>query len=522
MKLAVVILGLHLAMPLFSQTPAVDLIVVNANIYTMNARVPRIDAPTGGRASGLPDKSRSTRAEALAVSGNRITAVGTNDAIRKLANEKTRVIDAKGKTVLPGFNDAHVHFMAIGNSFSSMDLRSVRTPDELLQRIAHYARYLPKGRWILGGQWNNANWTPNTLPDKKLIDAVTPDNPVMLYNSDASAVLVNSLALRRAGVDKRTRDVPGGTIDRDADGEPTGILRGKAIEYVRPFIPADHVRRLSEIAETATNYAGSLGITSVHDTHSDDSSAVYRELERQGKLKTRVYDCISLSDWKKLQAADRPANTEMVHTGCLKGFSDGEETSDLLPNILAADKSGFQIAIHAMGPRANEIVLSAFEAAIKTNGKRDRRFRVEHAHNPKTEHVSRFGRSDLIASVQPWLFNGASSTYYAELQKTGARLALGSDAPMTDFSPLLGIHAAANASDPSGRLSVYDAVRAYTVGSAFAEFQENEKGTIETGKLADFIILSDDVFTIDPVKIRDTFVLTTVVNGVIVYDRNGN
>lgn len=504
MKFAFVILGLLLAAPLFSQTPAADLIVVNANIYTMNGRTPR--------------------AEALAVTGGRITAVGSTEVVRKLAGKDTRVIDAKGKTLLPGFNDAHVHFMAIGNSFSSMDLRDVRTHDELAQRVAHFAKYLPKGRWILGGQWDNANWTPNTLPSRKLIDAVTPDNPVMLYNSDATAVLVNSAALHRAGVDKRTRDVPGGTIERDTNGEPNGILRGKAIEYIRPFVPADHVRRLSEIAETASNYAAAMGITSVHDVHSDDNSAVYRELARQGKLNTRIYDCISLANWKKLQASDRPANTEMVRTGCLKGFSDGEpeEGANLVGDILAADKAGFQIAVHAMGPRANEIVLNAFETAIKTNGKRDRRFRVEHAHNPKPEHIARFGRSDLIASVQPWLFNGSSSTYYAELQKTGAKLALGSDAPMTDFNPLFAIHATVNVADPSGKLSVLDAVRAHTVGSAYAEFQENEKGTIEAGKLADFIVLSDDIFAAEPAAIRDIKVLMTITNGNVVYDRSRN
>lgn len=460
------------------QNQPADLVVINAQIRTI--------------------VSANAKAEAVAVIGDRFSAVGTNSQIRRLIGPKTRVIDAKGKLVLPGFNDAHVHFMAIGNSFSSIDLRNAKTPADIEKRIARYVQFLPKGRWVLGGGWT-------VEPDKLSIDNTAPDNPIFIYSSDGLSAFANTLARKLGGLKS---DV----------SEGNGIIRGDSMRRVAHAVPADHTRRWPEIAETATNYAASLGVTSVQDMHSDDSRAVYREIHRQGKLKTRVYDCLPLPDWKKL--ADPSAlsdNSEMVRGGCLKSFSDGDEEQapKLLRDIVGADKAGLQIMVHAIGYAANKIVLDGFEQAARSNGHRDRRFRVEHAHNPRETDVSRFARSEIIPSMQPHLFYGSNGGYYASLVKQKASLAFGSDAAITDFNPILGVHAAVNAGAES--ISVYDAVRAYTRGSAYAEFREAEKGTIEIGKLADFVILSDDIFAVPIAGIRLAHVTTTCIGGRIVF-----
>ncbi len=445
--------------------------------------------------------------EAFAVSGNRITAVGSTKLINKSIGPSTRVIDAHGRLVLPGFNDAHVHFMAIGNTFSTLDLRGVKSGAEMTARISRHVKFLPKGRWILGGHFPNDNWEPS----KGSIDAVTPDNPIFLYGADITKAFANGPALKLAGFKDDSPDV-----DRTS-----GIVSGSALRRIAAAVPSDHTRNWIEVAETATNYAASLGVTSVQDMHSDDSREIYRELQRRGKLKTRVYDCLPLRDWKKLMSSRLPNMAgEMVTDGCLKSFSDGDDESKpaLLREVIAADKAGLQVMIHAIGVSANRIVLGAFEKAAKANGLRDRRFRVEHAHNADEADLPRFANSKLIASMQPFLFEGSNGSRYGSLLKQKAIVAFGSDASMVDLNPMLGIHAAATA--PHGAVSVFDAVRAYTLNSAYAEFQEKEKGTIERGKLADFVILSDDIFTIGHAKIVDVRIMLTVVDGKVVYQTN--
>lgn len=502
MKLLCGLFVLLLAAPAPCLAAAADLIIVNANVRTLVSSQPR--------------------AEAIAVSGGEIIAVGSTKAIKALADADTKVIDAGGKLVLPGFNDAHVHFAAIGNLFSSVKLADVRTPKEFAERIANVARFLPKGRWILGSGWDNRSWVPNDPPAKALVDAATPDNPVFVYNTDGKAVFVNSRALKLAGVSKETKDPAGGMIFRDASGEPTGVLRGTAIQIVGALVPTNYMKNLPEIVEAASNYAASLGVTSVQDMHSDDLGDVLRELNRQGKLKTRVYDCTTLSNWQKLATQKIKAATGdvMVRIGCMKHFAEDEDLDipQLERDIAGADKAGLQVAIHAIGAKPNEIVLSAFEKAAKANGPRDRRFRVEHAHNAAPDALPRFAKLNAIASMQPWLFygeNGTGSDNYERIFDARVSVAFGSDASITDFNPLLGIHAAVNSKNG---ISVEQAVRAYTLGSAFAEFQEKAKGTIEVGKLADFVILSENIFDIDTRRIIGVKILKTVVGGRIVYD----
>ena len=484
---------------LLAQTNIPQLVIINAKVHTVDSKTPN--------------------AEAIAIKANRIIAVGSTSDIKKLINVNTKVIDAKGKLVLPGFNDSHVHFNGIGNQFSSIDLRNARSPQDVIRKLRHYARFLPKGRWILGGQWNHNNWTPNDLPTKELIDSVTPNNPVFIYNHDAKMALVNSLALKLAGIDKNKRDIAGGEIVRYSNGEPTGLLKDKAIVFARIVAPKYHTKNGLEVIETGTNYAASLGVTSVQDMHSDYLLKTLNALKEAGKLKTRVYDCTPLLEWKKLakMRVEKPKEDSMIRTGCLKFFSDGSR--DAIPlltkDIAGADKAGLQVMMHAIGSRSNDVVLTIYESVLRKNGRRDRRFRIEHAFSLRNLDLKRFAKSGTIASLQPHLFGGRDP--YRTLIKKDVNIAFGSDASITDFNPLFGIHAAVNSGNPNENLSVEEAVRFYTLGSAYAEFQEKLKGSITVGKLADLIILSDDILTIPPQKIKTTEVLMTIVDGKIVY-----
>lgn len=490
------------------KTPA-DLVVFNANIHTIDDKNPR--------------------AEAVAVVGNRFAAVGTNAEIQAFISDKTKLIDAQKKTIIPGFNDSHVHFLSIGNQFFSINLRDTRTPQEAVEKIKFYVRFLPKGQWILGGAWNHENWSPKKLPTKELIDEVTPEHPVFIYHANPRMVLVNSRALKIAGIDKNTKEIEGGEIVRDPKGEPTGILKDAAISLVKKFTPVMATRNYAAVLETASNYAASLGITSVQDVHSDDSLEIYRQLARLGKLKTRVYDCINLFEWKKLaeRGIRRATGDSLIRHGCLKHFSGGEadEIPELFEAIKAADKANLQVMMHAIGSRPNDIVLAIYERVALENGPKDRRFRIEHAVNFRPSDLKRFVASQTIASMQPHLFfsgNGNDAELFGTMLSANVRLAFGSDAAITDFNPFFGIYAAVYHRGNSGkrRISVEEAVRAYTLESAYAEFQEKEKGSISVGKLADFIILSHDIFTISPAEILQTNVLMTVMDGKIVYQAN--
>lgn len=468
-----------------------DLILVNGDVRTLDAELPR--------------------AEAVAVSGGRIVAVGRNDEIRRLAGERTQIIDAKGQLVLPGFNDSHVHFAAIGNKFSSLDVRGISTADNVAAKVLEYNRFLPNGRWILGSGFTDEFLKAESNRLLELIDPITPDNPVLLYSADGKWAFANSLALAH---------VRGRVSSQMSDNgsESDGIISGMAMRQVAAAVPANHIRNWPEILETASNYAASFGVTSVQDMHSDELADVYRQLDRAGKLKTRVYDCSPMSAWPKLAKVGVKAATgdAMVRTGCVKYFSEGdeEELPQLRRDVAAADKAGLQVMIHAIGSRANRIVLDAFEWAAKKNGPRDRRFRVEHAQNAYSEDVPRFARGSIIPSMQPWLFNRSGPAIFSRHLQLKAQLAFGSDAPMVEINPLLGIAAAVGG--PDG-ISVEEAVRAYTVGSAYAEFQEKVKGKIKSGQMADMVILSEDIFEVDPARIAGTRIVATILNGSVVY-----
>ena len=548
LKLVAILIAILFTTSVFAQNMAADLVVINADVRTMDA--------------GKPS------AQAFAIKGRKIFAVGSNAEIRKFIGANSKTIDAKDKLVIPGFNDAHVHFLDGGAGLASVDLRDAKTPEEFVKRIADFAKKLPKGRWIQNGNWDHENWTPANLPTAAMIDAVTPDNPVFINRLDGHMALANSLALKLAKIDKNTKDVTGGVIVRDANGEPTGILKDEAMGLIYKVIPPMAAAEKLEALEAATNYAASLGVTSVQDMSAGSDVGVYQEMIRQNKLKTRVYAVSALSEWQKwkLTGVTYAFGSDMLRVGSVKGFMDGslgsttawfykpylddpktsgfplEDISNIYKNVSAADKAGLQVMIHAIGDRANNELLQIYERVEKEDGPRDRRFRIEHSQHLTQEAIKNFGKQKVIASMQPfhliddgrWAFKRLDperlkGTYaFRSLLDNGVTLAFGTDWYVAPLNPLWGIYAAAtrrtldnknpNGWLPEQRITVEEAVRAYTQGSAFAEFQENSKGTIAVGKLADFVILSDDIFKIDPVKIWDVRVLQTIMDGKIVYE----
>ncbi|HEX8071350.1 MAG TPA: amidohydrolase [Pyrinomonadaceae bacterium] len=533
------------------QTLTADLVVVNANVRTM-------------------DKARPA-AEAVAVYGNRIVAVGTTTEVRRLVGPRTRVIAARGALVLPGFNDAHVHFIDGGYHLASVQLRDAASPAEFAESIRRYAAKLPPGRWITGGDWDHERWPGAPLPTKELIDQFTPDRPVFVNRLDGHMALANSAALRLAGVTRATPDPPGGLIVRDAAGEPTGILKDAAMAAVYDKVPEPTLEERLAAARAATEHAASLGVTSVQDMSAGDDVAVYQLLARRGELKTRVYAVRSITTWEALRRVGvlRAFGSDLIRIGGLKGFADGSLGSTtalffepyldapatrgllgdemqpegaMLARVRGADAVGLQVMIHAIGDAANDQILSIYEQVAREHGARDRRFRIEHAQHLRPRDIQRFARDGVVASMQPYhaIDDGrwaekrigherARTTYaFRALLDAGAPLAFGTDWYVAPLNPMLGLYAAAtrrtlDGKNPQGwipeqKITVAEAVRAYTVGSAYAEFQDDVKGTLAPGKLADLVILDRDIFEIDPADIEHARVTLTVMDGRVVYE----
>jgi len=528
---------------------APDLMILNATIRTLDQNHPR--------------------AGALAVLGNCIVAVGSTEEIRALAGRKTRVIEAGENLVLPGFNDSHVHFLSGGFSLSQVQLRDAKSPEELARRLRDYVQKIPKGRWILGGDWDHENWPGAPLPTKALIDAATPQHPVSVSRLDGHTLLANHLALKISGVTKSTPCPPGGEIVRDPRGEPTGIFKDTAQDLIK--VPPPSWEEKWRAARAATEHAAKLGVTSLTDMSADGDVGLYQFMARRGELKTRVYAVRSIVTWAVLQRAGVRAafGDDLVRFGALKGFADGSlgsttakffepyadapETSGLwfehmLPpgtmerRVLEADRAGLQVMIHAIGDEANAKILDLFRDVAKQNGSRDRRFKIEHAQHVRPRDLARFGRQNVIASAQPyhaaddgrWCDRRigparARSAYaFRSLLDTGAVLALGTDWTVAPLNPLLTIKAAVTRQtldgkfpggwNPQEKISVAEAVRAYTLGSAYAEFAEDKKGTLTPGKLADCVMLDRDIFEIEPAEIAKAKVILTLMDGRVVYE----
>jgi predicted amidohydrolase YtcJ len=539
----------------------IDLILVHAKIWTENPRQPE--------------------AEAVAIQGNRIVEVGDSEAILKLAGSKTRVIDLKGRRIVPGFNDAHVHFYMGGDGITSVQLHEASSLEEFREKIAEFTRSRPKGEWILNGNWDHERWTPAQLPTHQLIDDVTPDNPVFVNRSDGHMCLANALAMKLAGVDKSTKDVPGGLIVRDADGNPTGIFKDAAKTLIEHVQPRPSMEQILSAIRAAQTYATENGVTSVQDmgvftAHGVDTMADvirgYQILERRGELHVRISTHLPLVDWKRLASAGVMADfgSEKLQIGALKSFADGslgsttawfyEPYSDapttsgipspellhpeeMYAHMRDADKAGLQIAVHAIGDRAIRTILDMFERLETENGASDRRLRIEHAQHLSPADIPRFAKLHVVASMQPYhaIDDGrwadkrigserVKTTYaFRSLLDAGAVLAFGSDWFVAPMNPLAGIYAAVtrrtlDGKNPDGwvprqKISVGEAVHAYTVGSAYASLEDGVKGSIEPGKLADLAVLSDDIFHMNPVEIETARVNMTIFDGKVIFER---
>lgn len=511
-------------------------------------------------------------AEAVAINGNRIVAVGTTPQVLKFKQPGTEVIDLDGKRVLPGFNDAHVHFYSGGASLAGPQLRYSKSPEEFRDTLAAFAQHTPRGQWITGGNWDHENWTPPRLPTRQLIDDATKNWPVFVNRLDGHMSLANSVALKLAGIDKNTKDVPGGVIVRDANGDPTGILKDAAQALVEKVIPPPSQEQIRTAIRAAQSYANSQGVTSVQDmSASPDVFRAYQTMLHNHELRVRISGHQPLVSWQRLADIGLLADfgNDHLHIGGLKGFADGSlgsttalffqpyldspNTSGIASaelvnpermweNIEHADTAGLQIAIHAIGDKANDTILGMYERLEREHGNRDRRLRIEHAQHLLPSDIPRFARLHVIASMQPYhcIDDGrwaekrigperAKTTYaFRSLLDSGATLAFGSDWDVAPMNVLMGIYGAVtrrtlDGKHPDGwipeqKITVEEAVRAYTMGSAYASFEENVKGSIEPGKLADLVVLSDDIFSIDPVKIADTKVWMTIFDGQIVVE----
>jgi predicted amidohydrolase YtcJ len=540
---------------LFAQAqPAADVIVQNARVWTVDPSRPE--------------------AEAVAILGDHIVAVGSSVQVDAWRGPHTRVVDAAGKRLLPGFNDAHVHFTDGGAQLDSVQLNDATSAQEFARRVHERAAKSAKGEWLLGGDWDETKWSPAELPTKELIDSATPETPVAVSRYDGHMILANSLALKLAGITAQTPDPAGGVIVRDRQGNPTGALKDAAQDLLFKAVPPPSHDQRRHAIERALAHAASLGVTSVQHMNPDYADvAIYSELLDEGKLTTRIYAAplITQVDDQVKIGIRRAFGGPSLRIGAVKAYADGslgsatayffEPFSDQPDNrgllsdemqpislmrdrMMRADAAGLQICTHAIGDAGISAILGIYGDIDQAHGSRDRRWRIEHAQHMAAKDFDRFAQLHVIASVQPYhaiddgrwaerrIGHDRSSRTYAfrTFLDHGIRLALGTDWDVAPLNPMLTLYAATtratlDGKNPNGwfpeqKLTIQEAIEAYTMGSAYAEFQENEKGSISAGKLADMVLLSDDVLSIDPVKIRDVKVLKTWVGGKLTYDAN--
>ena len=507
-------------------------------------------------------------AEAVASRGDSIIAVGSNTEIEALIGEDTEVISVTGSMLVPGFIDTHVHFIASGSGLASVQLRDAATPEEFSARIGEFAKNVAPGEWIMYGDWDHTLWG-GELPRRDWIDDVTPDNPVWVYRLDGHMALANSAALALSGVDADSADIDGGTIVRYEDGRPTGLLKDNAMMMVEEAIPEAAAAKLDREARAAMEHVAGNGVTSVHDMAGWQSLATYRRAQGRGEMLTRIYSVVPLRDWEKLrdEVAAKGTGDEWLRFGGLKGFMDGSlgshtaamlepftdepedkgflinDLDDMRDWVTGADAAGLQIMVHAIGDSAIRDLLDVFLDAVETNGERDRRFRMEHAQHIAPEDVERFAVQKIIASMQPYhaIDDGrwaeevigperAKTTYaFRSLIDAGATVTFGSDWSVAPATPIEGIYAAVtrqtlDGANPGGWVpeqivTVEQSLHAYTTAAAYSSFEEDIKGMLKPGMLADFVLLDRDLTQIDPETIRDTEILRTVVGGEVVYSR---
>lgn len=518
-----------------------------------------------GLSSGTPQRG------GVALAGGRVLAIGDEGSLARYADSKTERIEANGGLVMPGFTDGHTHFVDGGFQLVSVDLRTAATPSEFIRRLKVYAQGLKPGEWILGGDWDHTLWPGQPLPHHEWIDSVTPNNPVFVNRLDGHEALANAVALKAAGVTKQTPTPSGGEILRDSrTGEPTGIFKDGALDLFDRAVPEPSPLQRDSALARALASAASLGVTATaHMSASWADLASYRRIERAGRLTLRAALYLPLASWHAV--ADTVARAgrgdEWVKIGGLKGFMDGSAGSrtayffdaysdsadyhgllqhpeaDMRRWIGAADSAGLQVAVHAIGDRANAIILSIYDSVARAHGPRDRRFRVEHAQHLRPQDIPLFGKLGVIASTQPYhaIDDGRwverrigpiriKTTYaFRTLLGDGARLAFGSDWTVAPLDPILGVYAAVtrrtlDGKNPGGwvpeqKISLEEALRAYTAGNAYATFDEAERGTLAPGHVADVVVLDRNLFTTPPESLDHAHVRFTIVGGKVVYRR---
>ena len=509
-------------------------------------------------------------AQAVAVNGDTVAAVGDSSQIAQSVGRGTRVLSNGKAMVVPGFMDGHAHFLTGGFQLASIDLRDAASPAEFIARLKAHAAKLKPGEWILGGDWDHERWPDAPLPQRSWIDSVTPRNPVFVNRLDGHMALANSEALRRARIDRATREIPGGTIVRGPGGEPTGVLKDEAQNPVYAVIPVPTAAQSDAALQRAMKWAASKGVTAVADVSVPwYEVAALRRAHAAGKLTTRVAVFVPLGEWRRMADTVRAAGVgdDWLRVAGVKGYVDGSlgsttalfyqpyndapRTSGLMVTpedslrawIGGADSAGLQVVVHAIGERANGLLLSIFDSVGRAHGQRDRRFRIEHAQHLRRADITRLAQSGVIASMQPYhaIDDGRwaekrigperiKTTYaFRSLLDQGGRLAFGSDWTVAPIDPLLGIYAAVTRRTldgkhpegwvPAEKITVEEALRAYTAANAYGVFAERTRGKLAPGYLADLVLLNQDLTAIPPEEIEHAGVQHTVIGGRVVFSR---
>lgn len=531
-----------------SKTQA-DVIYKNGYIYTVNEQQPF--------------------ASEIAVKNDKIVFVGEK-VPATIINEGTIIIDLKGKFVMPGFIDSHLHFLDGGFSISRIDLRNTSSKEKFINKIKEYAKNLPKGEWILSGNWDHTLWNGQPMPERWWIDNVTRDNPVMINRLDGHMALANSLALKLAGISDDIETPAGGVIVRNNKGKITGILKESAMQLVYGVIPNSSMDSKIRAAKSAMNYLLENGVTSAHDMGTWEHVQVYDSLVSKNELKVRISSYTPIAQWEKLKNYHlKNQNSLFLKIKGTKGFMDGSLGSStarffkpyltdknnfgvwddqmippekMLNRIKNVSRLNYQVATHAIGTEANNVLLNMYEEVLNKN--KSKRFRIEHAQHLLPEDIKRFSELGVIAVMQPyhciddgrWAetrieYERCKTTYaFRDLIDNSAIVTFGSDWDVAPVSPLWGIYAAVtrqtldgkneNGWVPEQKISVEEAIKCYTLNGAYADFSEQEKGSLEVGKLADFVVLSENIIKINPADIKNVAVNMTVVGGEIVFDKS--
>ncbi|MFQ5675590.1 MAG: amidohydrolase [bacterium] len=529
-----------------------DLVLTNAKIWTVDKTMPR--------------------AEAVAIWQEKILAIGSSAEIKTLIGPETEVLDLEGKLVLPGFHDNHTHFVEGGFWLTGVKLKDAENEEEFGRRLAEKSKEQPPGAWITGGTWDHDNWPGGNLPTAVLIDKYVPDRPVFVSRYDGHMSVANSLALRLAGVTANTRDPAGGIIVRKPGSRvPAGVLKDTAQDLVRRVIPEPSTAEVRQAIEAALVEARRVGVTSLEDMNlTPQTLRIYQELYREGKLTARINGRWLRREWRQLRDMGimrNFSNNHWITIGGLKAYMDGSLGSStalffepyvqdpstsgvyttpletLREDILGADRAGIHLAVHAIGDRANSELLDLYAEAIKVNGPGERRFRIEHAQHIHPKDFEQFAKLGVVACVQPYhaiddgrwaekrIGHERCKTTYAfrTFLDNGVKLSFGSDWTVAPLNPILGIDAAVtrrttDGANPDGwfpeqKITVEEAIEAYTLTSAYASFQDHIKGSIVPGKLADMVVLSRNLLTMPASDIPDTEVVLTIVGGKIVYSK---